>query len=276
VSGAETVARQAGEAEDVRLSHLQRFEVFGVPIVDSTMGETLALVEDLIERPDGRSRAICFVNAHTLNLAWADPELTAALREAEYVFGDGTGVRWAVRHLHGQRLRDNVNGSDFVPWLLSSFAGRGYRYYFLGGQQDMLDRAADHARRLFPHWQLAGSHHGYVDPQASEAVLADIDACRPQVLLVGMGNPVQERWIRANLPRLKVPVCIAVGGLMAYWSGDLTRAPAWLRKIGFEWVHLMIRQPRKLRRYLLGNPAFLTRILRARRPSSVGTPPRGA
>jgi N-acetylglucosaminyldiphosphoundecaprenol N-acetyl-beta-D-mannosaminyltransferase len=80
------------------------------------------------------------------------------------------------------------------------------------------------------------------------------------LLLVGMGNPGQERWIATHRAQLQVPVCIGVGGLFTYWSGHLDRAPAWVRGIGFEWLHLLIRQPEKGRRYLLGNPLFLGRL----------------
>lgn len=265
MSGNGTVDAPRAETGQRPIADVDCLELFGVPILDATMAETLSLVESLIERPAERTRTICFVNAHTLNVAWSDPELVEALRAADFVFGDGTGVRWAVRHLHRRLLRDNVNGTDFVPLLLSSFAGRGYRYYLLGGRQEMLERAAANARQLFPGWELAGSHHGYVPADASDSVIEDVAAKRPDVLLVGMGNPVQEKWIRANAAKLDVPVCIAVGGLMAYWSGDLTRAPSWLRATGFEWVHLMIRQPRKLRRYLVGNPLFVSRMVRSRR-----------
>jgi N-acetylglucosaminyldiphosphoundecaprenol N-acetyl-beta-D-mannosaminyltransferase len=242
-----------------------RFEVLGVRILDATLEEASGLVEGLIDRPEARTRTICFVNANSLNLASSDQELAEALRTADYVFGDGTGVRWAVHYIHRHRLRDNVNGTDLVPFLFSSLASRGYRYYLLGGRQQMLDRAVVSVRGLFPGWTLVGSHHGYLDPAASEAVVADINDRKPDLLLVGMGSPAQEKWILNNAGKLRIPLCMAIGGLMAYWAGELTRAPAWLRRSGFEWVHLMIRQPRKLSRYLLGNPAFVCRVLRSRR-----------
>ena len=87
-----------------------------------------------------------------------------------------------------------------------------------------------------------------------------------------MGNPAQERWIAAHRDRIRVPVCLAIGGLFAYWSGDLDRAPTWLRRIGFEWVHLLVRQPRKSGRYILGNPLFLARVAARRLRGNVTSP----
>jgi N-acetylglucosaminyldiphosphoundecaprenol N-acetyl-beta-D-mannosaminyltransferase len=213
-----------------------------------------------MREPDGRTRAVHFVNAATLNLACDDPSYRAVLCSADAIYGDGSGVRTAARWIHGVRLMDNVNGTDFVPQLLTSRAGRGYRCFLLGGTEEMNARAADFVRERFPGFEVAGRHHGYLaDDASSERAVAAINAAAPHVLLVGMGNPIQERWIERWRKELRVPVCLAIGGLFAYWSGDLDRAPAWMRRFGIEWVHLLVHQPRKAGRYLLGNPLFLFR-----------------
>jgi N-acetylglucosaminyldiphosphoundecaprenol N-acetyl-beta-D-mannosaminyltransferase len=76
-----------------------------------------------------------------------------------------------------------------------------------------------------------------------------------------MGNPMQEQWIHGHLPMLEVPVSIGVGGLFDHWGGTLRRAPLWVRCLGIEWVQLLIQQPHKWRRYVLGNPKFVCRAL---------------
>ncbi len=234
--------------------------VFGVPILDLSMPEALALCVEAMQARASGARSLYFVNTNTLNLAFGDDEYRRALCASDWVFGDGTGVRWAVRVLHGERLRDNVNGTDLVPALLGS--DLGLRYYLLGASADAIERAAAHARAAFPGWQLVGHHHGYVAGEASDTVVEKINASRPHLLLVGMGNPKQELWIRAQRARLAVPLCVGVGGLFDYWAGDLSRAPAWLRRVGFEWLHLLLAQPRKFRRYVFGNPLFLLRLAR--------------
>lgn len=236
--------------------------VFGVPITDLSMNDALDLCTRVMQEPPSGARSLFFVNANTLNLAYENPSYRAVLAQSDWVFGDGTGVRWAVRFLLGERLRDNVNGTDFVPALL----GRplGLRYFLLGASADANERAAARARVLFPGWQLVGRHHGYLDREASEAVVETINASRPHLLLVGMGNPKQELWIDAQRARLTVPLCLGVGGLLDYWAGDLERAPVWLRELALEWVHLLLAQPRKFRRYVLGNPLFLIRLARVK------------
>ncbi|HUT12674.1 MAG TPA: WecB/TagA/CpsF family glycosyltransferase [Thermoguttaceae bacterium] len=237
--------------------------VLGVNITDVTKPRALELLEELILQYDGRTRSVFFVNAHTLNLAAADEQYRAALDSADCVFGDGTGVRWASR-LHGHRVKDNLNGTDLIPEFLHAAAGRGYRYFLLGADDQTIRRAAGYADETFWGWTPAGFHHGYLtDPEMTAELIHRINRARPHLLLVGMGNPVQEQWIHRHRHELQVPLCIAVGGLFDFWGENFSRAPRWLRNLGHEWIWRLLQQPgNKARRYLIGNPLFLARILR--------------
>jgi N-acetylglucosaminyldiphosphoundecaprenol N-acetyl-beta-D-mannosaminyltransferase len=234
--------------------------VLGVLINNLTEPQAITLFEDLIN--DGsRSRAIYFANAHTLNTATADRDYRALLNRAFCVFGDGTGIRWAAR-CHGIRMRANLNGTDLIPRLFGDTAGRCYRYFLLGATAETIRRAAKNARHRFPGWNLVGFHDGFVfdDDAKSLDVIHRINDARPHLLLVGMGNPRQEQWIDRYLPKLQVPLTMGTGGLFDHWAGNLTRAPSWVRRIGCEWIQLLLQQPHKCRRYLIGNPLFLARI----------------
>lgn len=234
----------------------RRLTVLGVTIVDQGFDAALDHLERMLEAPE--PRALYFVNAHTLNLAAADPDYRQVLNGADAVFGDGTGVRWAARW-RGVRLQANLNGTDLTPALIRRRPG--LRVFLLGSAPDRVARVSAGFRRLFPEAELVGAHHGYLDDEASAAVIARIDAARPDLLLVGMGNPIQERWIGRHRHRLTPALTLAVGGLLEYWNGELDRAPGWMRRRGLEWLHLLRRQPWKARRYLLGNPAFIGRLL---------------
>jgi len=244
----------ADGAEDRVLS------ILDVDITDVRRHRATELIEAMIRQYDGRSRSVFFVNAHTLNLAASDATFRDVLNSADYVFGDGTGVRWAAR-LQDVRLKDNLVGTDLMPKLFQTTAGRGYRYFMLGADRATVGNAARFAAIHFDGWTQAGFHHGYLDDPALNArTIRQINEAAPHVLLVGMGNPRQEQWIQRNRHRLKVPVCMGVGGLFHYWAGDLRRAPLWLRRYGSEWLGILLQQPHKARRYLLGNPLFLMRI----------------
>jgi N-acetylglucosaminyldiphosphoundecaprenol N-acetyl-beta-D-mannosaminyltransferase len=233
--------------------------VLGVRVANATLDEAAATIASLIDARLPSCQAIYFVNAHTLNLATAAPDYRRLLNRAYRVYGDGTGVRWAARGL-GVRMRDNVNGTDLMPHLFCSTAERGYRYFLLGADPESICRAAATAREWFAGWRQVGFHHGYLRPEEMPRIVTTINAAAPDLLLVGMGNPLQERWIDEHLDRLEIPVAIGVGGLFDHWAGNLRRAPRWIRRLGCEWCQLLWQQPHKWRRYLLGNPAFLLRM----------------
>jgi len=242
----------------------QYFSVLGVRILNVTIPKALELLENRIRNRDDKTRSVFFVNAHTLNLTAGDSQYRAVLNSGDFVFSDGTGVRWAAR-LQGVRVLDNLVGTDFTPAMMRSAAGNGYSYFMLGSDARTIAIAAEYAQKTFPGWTLCGCHHGYIleSRELTSAVIEEINAARPDVLLVGMGNPLQERWIYQYQDRLHVPICMGIGGLFDYWAGNVSRAPPWLRHIGHEWIWRLFQQPiDKSHRYLVGNGLFLARVIR--------------
>lgn len=241
-----------------------RVWVFGLPVYNVDTSQAIDYIESAIAKRDP-AQSLFIVNAHTLNLACDDPIYDEILHSATRIFADGTGLRWAARQ-RGQTLKDNLVGTDLMPALFERTAGRGYRYFLLGADEASIARAAEFCRSRFPGWEQAGFHHGYVsDPALNDCAISKINAARPDVLLVGMGNPLQERWIASNLSRLNVPLSVGVGGLFDHWGGNLKRAPLWVRRLGCEWVQLLLQDFRKTRRYLLGNPLFIYRMWKYRK-----------
>lgn len=233
--------------------------ILGVKVTDLTIADALARMTEMLE---GDTTSVLFyVNAHTLNCAADDPSFRDVLNTADAVFGDGTGVRWGAK-LRGTRIKANLNGTDLTPALFDATAGRGFRYFLLGSHPHVVERAAARCRARFAGWELAGYHHGYVLDEPIEPVLEMIARAEPHLLLVGMGNPLQERWIHDHRDRLGVPLVAGIGGLIDRWAGDLERAPMWMRRAGIEWVHTLTQQPKKARRYLIGNPLYLARVAR--------------
>lgn len=235
--------------------------IFGVVIKNLSTQEAIADIEHIFNHWKSRAHSIYIVNAHTLNLVYEDPYYKNVILSADRVLADGTGVRWAAWN-RGIHMRDNLVGTDLIPLLFASTAGRGYRYYLLGSDEETVKRAANYATDAYPGWELAGFHNGYINIDSVAQVIEAINNSNAQLLLVGMGNPTQELWIHTYLYQLHVPVCIGVGGLFDHWGGNLRRAPLWVRKLGYEWLQLLVQQPYKWRRYILGNPKYLFRVVR--------------
>ncbi len=208
-----------------------------------------------------RSHGIYIVNAHTLNLVYENSNYRNVIVSGDIVLADGTGVRWAAR-MRGVLMKDNLVGTDLIPQLFARTSGRGYRYFLLGSTEETIRQAADYSVATHPGWTMAGFHHGYLNADNTEQVITAINGSNAQLLLVGMGNPIQELWIHDHLHELRVPVCIGVGGLFDHWGGNLKRASPWVRRLGYEWLQILLQQPNKWKRYILGNPKYLVRIVR--------------
>lgn len=236
----------------------QCVNILGVVFDDVSVDVAVARLRAAARGPAGST--VVFPNAATLNLAARSAAYRDVLNSSTFVFGDGTGVRWAAR-MRGVRLRANLNGTDVVPALLE--ATPGLRVYVLGGTEEVNAAAAAVAGRRFPV-RIVGRHHGYFDMSDSAGVVAAVRDAAPDLLLVGFGNPLQEEWIARHRAALQVPLIAGVGGLFGFWAGTRTRAPGLARRLGVEWVDILIREPHKAKRYLLGNPAFLLRAVGAR------------
>lgn len=240
--------------------------IFGIQIANASRSEAIDAMEELIQQ--STPSQIFLPNAHTLSLAINDPNYHAVLNRATYCFGDGMGVRIAA-WMRGVKIKSNLVGTDLIPDFLQATANRGYRYFLLGADATTIEQAAQYAENHFPGWELVGYHHGYLTtPELKQQAIAEINAAHPNVLLVGMGNPIQEIWIDHNQP-LQVPLAIGVGGLFDHWGGNLIRAPRWMRYFGLEWLQLLSQQPKKWQRYLIGNFTFLFYALICWQPDRV-------
>jgi len=235
---------------------ISQVAVCGVTLMNCTMSDAVNLI--LGRLSERRRQTIFFANAHGLYMAMRDAGYCAVLNAADAVFADGTGVRRAARW-QGVRLRDNVNGTDLLPLLLSSRLG--LRVFLVGGRPERVRALEQGFRAKFPRCHLVGARHGYFSQDASQSLVEEINDAKPEILLVGMGNPLQEAWISENAQALRNLCIIAVGGLFQYWTGDLVRAPRWMRRLGIEWAHIVICQPHKMYRYFILGPLFLLRAL---------------
>ena len=129
----------------------------------------------------------------------------------------------------------------------------------------MAQAAARKLKQRYPGLNVVGVHHGYFDRSENEAVVQKINAAAPDILLVGLGMPLQEYWLMENRHRLDASVALTGGAAFDYVSGRLRRGPRLLVSSGFEWLARLLIDPRRLwRRYLVGNPLFLLRVVRQR------------
>jgi N-acetylglucosaminyldiphosphoundecaprenol N-acetyl-beta-D-mannosaminyltransferase len=215
----------------------------------------------------GKARAV-YVNISAINLAQEFIWFRDFINSSDISYCDGFGVKWGACLL-GLRIPYRFTPPDWIHLLTAECARQGFSIFLLGGHCGVAMKVAEIFKRQFPDLKIAGSHHGYFDKSPgcaeNEAVLQEINTTRPDVLLVGMGMPFQERWLLENWDRIETKVAFPVGALFDYVAGELPRAPHWMTDHGLEWLgRLMVEPGRLWRRYLIGNLHFLWLLLKQR------------
>jgi N-acetylglucosaminyldiphosphoundecaprenol N-acetyl-beta-D-mannosaminyltransferase len=219
--------------------------ILSVRIDDLTPDEAVSRCQGFIQ--EGGAHQVVTVNPEFVVAAQDDAEFTRVLANADLSVPDGAGLLLAARWL-GTPLRARVTGVDLSRRLAELAARRGYHLFLLGAAPGVAQRAADRLVADHPGLHIAGVYAGSPDPAEELSIIALVRAAAPQILLVAYGAPAQDKWIARNLERLDVPVCVGVGGVLDYLAGAVPYAPAWLRRLGLEWLYRVIRQPRRWRR----------------------------
>ena len=249
--------------------------ILGIPIDNLTLEEAVNRIFTLIDayRSDGVPRQVATVNVDFIvnTLTWKPegvrhPELLDILRRADMVTADGMPLVWLSRLL-GCPLKERVTGADMVPALAAEAARRGKSLFFLGGRNGIGQQAATLLQQRNPGMIIAGVSSPFVSTEGEQltdfeledaAIIEEINAARPDILLIAFGNPKQELWFARNAPRLRVPLSIGIGGTYEFIVGTVSRAPIWVQKTGMEWIYRILMEPRRLwKRYAIGLAKFV-------------------
>jgi exopolysaccharide biosynthesis WecB/TagA/CpsF family protein len=234
--------------------------ILGVPIGRLSRREALDEIARLYERDE--PALVAYANAHTLNLATSDPAYKDLLLNADLVLNDGSGVSLAA-WIQSSRFPENLNGSDLNPLIVELAALRGWPVFFLGGRAGVADRAARILKDRNPDLKVVGTASGYFDDPQNMA--KQVREAGTGLLMVAMGNPVQEMFLRDHLASTGARLGIGVGAFFDFTAGVVPRAPAWMNKAGIEWMFRLAQEPRRMwRRYVVGNPVFLSRAMKER------------
>lgn len=244
---------------------LRTMRIFDVRLDNIDRHTAMEWIRQYVTRRDSQGAAVVyFTNVHSIHLSQRDEELRAIIDRADLVLPDGSGVSIAGKVM-GNPVHENLNGTDLMPRVLGQAEKARWSVYLFGARSQVLNTCRTQLMARYPRLQIAGTHHGYVSEKDEAALIEDINACRPDLLLVGLGSPRQEKWIDRNAQRLQVGVCFAVGGLFDFMSGAKKRAPGWMRRLGIEWLFRLIIEPKgKWDRTFVEMPLFLLRVLAAR------------
>ena len=229
----------------------QRVRLFGIDIDAVRMDQAVAQVLIWISEQNRSCRYVVTPNVDHVVLYQECEELRQAYAQASLVLADGAPVVAASR-LIGRRLPERVAGSDLVPCLCHEAAWQRMplRVYLLGGGPGVGQRAAERMAAAWPSVEVVGISSPPVgfehDVELNRDLVAEINACRPDLLLIGLGAPKQELWAHAHHHELAVPVALCIGATIDFLAGHRSRAPRWMRRAGLEWLYRVISEPRRL------------------------------
>lgn len=254
---------------------MKRIFFYDTPIDLLDMEETIALAERAMA--GGAPVRHTAINVAKLVKLIRDPELAEDVCGSDIVGIDGMGIVYGLK-LFGLGEVERVSGVDLMLALLDHCARSGRRPYVLGARQEQLDKALDEARKRFPGLEFAGARNGYFSSEEEVGIVADIRASGADCLFVAMPTPRKERFLKAHADTLGVPFVMGVGGSIDVLAGHISRAPRFMQKMGLEWFHRMVKEPRKMvGRYATTNTAYARMLLSSllTRRSPVASQPTG-
>lgn len=238
----------------------------GIRLHDFTIPELVDTLAASI--PAARKKPVVFgyINVYGLNLSKTDPEFRRIINAQDYVFCDGYGIKWGAALL-GQRLRQRMTPPDWIDLLFQRAIREDASFFLMGDSEKVIAKFRAQVEATFPGIRILGHQSGYFDHFGDEgkALAEKINGLGPDFVLVGMGMPLQEKWVERFLPTLGRGIYLPVGALFRWYVNEEKRAPKWMTDNGLEWFARLLSNPKHVwKRYVLGNPLFLMRLLRAK------------
>lgn len=236
-------------------------KILGVNIDRVNLEQAVERVRELISI-QSQSSLIVTPNSEMLAMASEDKQLTDILNSADLATPDGIGVVIASKIL-GKPLEERVAGFDLITELFQEFAEEEINFYFLGGKPGIVDQAVLNLKDKYSNLNISGCHHGYLDRESQEQVITEINNKDIDLLLVGMGVPLQEKFLDNNLKKIRVGAAITVGGSFDVLAGEVNRAPLWMQKAALEWFYRLLQEPSRFGR-MLTLPKFIFLVIKSK------------
>ncbi len=243
---------------------INRQMVLDAPVDPVDLDTAVSIMNRWLDAQPVRLHHIVTVNPEFVIAARRNPEFSRVLREADLATADGVGIILAGKLL-GIPAGQRITGVDLTE-AIAALPHPNARVFLLGAAEGVAARTATMLRQRYPAFQVTGTFSGDASDAGWPAIAAELDQAQPTILLVAFGHPRQDLWInhyKEELERRGILVAVGVGGAFDYLSGLIPRAPQLVRRLGFEWLYRLIRQPWRWRRQL-ALPLFAALLARER------------
>ena len=247
-------------------------ELFGIKIDSLRMSEALDRIAQWVNQSafpiKGQCKYVVTPNVDHTVLLQGNEELQAAYVDANMILADGHPIVWASKLLR-KPLPERVPGSELVPKLFSRFneSGQPLKVFLLGAAPGVAVRAAQNMSKTWPNVEAVGVYSppmGFEkSPDETEIILGRIALCQPDIVVVGLGAPKQEIWVHQHADKMTAKAAFCVGATIDFLAGEKQRAPVWMQRVGVEWLHRMLSEPKRLvKRYAKDAWVFPQLVLR--------------
>lgn len=231
---------------------MRKTNICGVSFDNITNKELGNIIKEILNSP-AKGCFIVTPNVDFIVRAHRNENFRNVINKADLSLCDSAIVKIAARISHNN-LKEKITGTDLLRTVCQT-AEEKNKFFVLGSKEENIKKAVDKLRELFPNICISGFHHGYF--KEDKEVVDKINSAKTDVLLIGMGSPKQEFWVRENRGLLNVKIIMCIGGLLEVLAGKVRRAPGWMQRVGLEWFWRLVHEPRRLwKRYIVDDMKF--------------------
>lgn len=221
--------------------------ILGISFSKLKLKETVELIINKVEENRDRTFHIITANPEIAIQIQEDPELKKISLEADLITPDGVGIIFASK-LKRNPIPERVTGFDLLLKLLKVGNEKRWSFYFLGAEEVVNKKMAEHVTSNYPNVKIAGRHHGFFKEQEEKKIIEDIEHSKPDILIVALGSPLADKWIYKYKNRIPAKVTLGVGGSLDVITGKVKRTPEVWKKLKLEWLHRRIIMPSRKER----------------------------
>lgn len=245
-----------------------RQKFMNTEIDNLTMQEALETIDALIQ--ENKNAYVVTPNVDHIVQLETNKELQDVYANASLILTDGKPLLWIAKW-YGTPIKEKISGSDLFPLLCDMAAKKGYSMFFLGAAEGVAAKAADNLMNKYKGLQVIGTYsppYGFEnDSSEMNKIDAMIKKARPDILIVGLGCPKQEKFIYNNYKKLGVPISLGLGASFDFEAGNIKRAPKWMANHGLEWLFRITQDPKRLmKRYLINDMKIFKLAVKYRSP----------
>lgn len=234
----------------------KKVNILGVYFDAITMKEAIKRVVRFLD--DNQLHTVYTCNPEIVMEAKKNESFLNLINNGDLVVADGIGVVIGSRIIK-HSLPERVAGYDLVQNIFNVIKDTNKTVYFFGAAPGIAKKAVERMKDKYPGLKIVGYHDGYFDQEEEKKIIDELVTLQPDLLLIGLGAPKQEKWVSMHRDQLGVKVCIGVGGSFDVMSGEVKRAPKLFIKLGLEWFYRLVVQPTRIKR-MMRLPAFLFHV----------------